>query len=274
MEQVESRVAAVSYVRAKRASLFVLHLLILIALFRSTPSSYAYQLGYSLGAFLTFTTFGFWIALFLARTRKSFAWCCVFALVQLGVFGWIVLRYRAEDRVVRQVSDELQEKRNGWEKQFSQYNFNPLFEMCSGKRRLSDADLRDLRAQAQAAQADVSTVLSESHRSYDEAEARIAKVSPDGARDFRRGLEDGRPDAEELLHRTQSFYAEVEQLTTFLIERERHFQVASTGLVFDSTEDAKACNQRLETIRDLQQRVSTQLEKVQQRMRDAGSPSP
>jgi hypothetical protein len=247
--------------RWTRIALFILHIFALAAAFALTPTGYAFQLGYTVGSLLIFSCVVLWILLYNARTRAVVLLFCALALAQTGLLAAVGLRYRAEDRVGKQIEKEAAQKRTEWEARMLQFRMDPLLEMCSGKRQLSGDELVELRTRARAAQIEFRNILSEKEQWAAEAEGRLAAVSAGAARDFRRGVEARDKESAEIVKLTGDFYYLTEQLTQFLIERQGRFRVAANGLEFDRDEDVKSFNDKIEAITQLQDKLNSLLQK-------------
>jgi len=248
-----------------RVALFLLHIAVLTTLFGLTPSGYAYRLGREAGALLIFTCLALWTLLRFATTRRGIVLFVALALVQVGFFGFAVFSYRSEDAALRPIWDEVAQKQKDWQAQMSQYDMQPLFEMCSGERPLSHDELLGLQERARAAQSKVSEIESESTRWAGEMESKIAKVSPASARDFRRGLEDGKRESDEIFQLSRKIYSEDEQLLGFLLAREGHYRmVKNQGLVFRSDADVTSFNDKMQGIEQLQNQLKAEMQKARE----------
>jgi hypothetical protein len=250
-----------------RIALFVLHITMLVAAIALTPGGYAYQLGVNTGAVLVFGTPVLWLVLYAARTRKIVLVFCALALAQAGFIAFVALGFRAEEAALQQIVADLAQRRKEWEAQMGQFRMDPLFEMASGKRQLSGKELLELQMQARGAKAKAQELQSEATRWLAQAENRLAAVSRGAAHNFRRGVESRRPESDKAMKVTQDYFTEIEQLTGFLIERQRRYRVTTEGLVFDRDGDAQAFNEKLDKVARLQEQLNSFHQKAQEALR-------
>jgi uncharacterized phage infection (PIP) family protein YhgE len=89
-----------------------------------------------------------------------------------------------------------------------------------------------------------------------ETESRLAAVSPRAVRDFQRGVDSSQTESNKIMKVTRDYFTETEQLTGFLIERQRRYRATSEGLVFDRAEDAQAFNEKINAIARLQDQLN------------------
>jgi hypothetical protein len=240
-----------------RLTLLVLHITILGAAISLTPDGYFFQLGEYTGTVLVFSTIILWWLLLSARTRKAITIFCVLALGQAGFMASVGLHFRAQDRALRPIIEELALKRNRWESEMGQFRMDPLFEMTSGKRRLSIAELRELQTQARTGKAKLSEVQSDLMGSVADAERRIAGVSFRAARDFRSGFDSTRPAFEEQVTVMQDYFTETDQLAEFLIDRQGQYSKTPNGLLFKRDRDAEAFNRQVDALAHLQEQINS-----------------
>ncbi|HEY6267943.1 MAG TPA: hypothetical protein VIX11_06580 [Candidatus Acidoferrum sp.] len=247
-----------------RIALFVLHIAILVAAMSLTPPGYFFELGAFTGSILLFSSILLWGLLCSVKTRREILLYCVLALVQAGFMALVGLHFRAEDRALQPIMNELAIRRIEWASQMEPFRMDTLFEMTSGKRQLSVEELRELQTRARAAKAKLSELQSEAMRAIAEAESRLAAVSSGAARDFRRGVESTRPESDETMKLMQDYFAEIEQLTGLLIDQQGRYSQTTNGLVFTRDEDAQAFNKQLDTIARLQEQLNSRGRKANQ----------
>lgn len=240
-----------------RVPLFVLHVVVVAAAMSLTPSAYFFQLGYHTGSVLLLSSIFLWCLLFSAKTRKGIWLYCLFALLQIGLMALLGLHLQAEDRALQSIMNEFVMKQAAWMSQMEQFRMDPLFEMISGKRQLSVEELRELQARAHAAKGKLDEIQADAMRTVAEAESRIAAVSSGAARDFRSGVESTRSESDQRMKLTQHYFGQVEQLTRFLIDCQGRYSQTAHGLVFKRDQDAKAFDQQVETITQLQQQLNS-----------------
>jgi hypothetical protein len=237
--------------------LLVFHITVVVAAMSLTPDGYYFQLGEYTGAALIFSSVILWCFLFSAKTRRAITIFCVLAVGQAGCIALVALHFRAEDKALKPIFEEIAMKRSQWESQIGQFRMDPLFEMISGKSRLSVAELRGLQTRARTGKAKIAEVQSEVIRSVAEAERRIGRVSPGAARDFQRGFESTRSASEEQMKLMQDYFTATDQLAEFLIHRQRQYSQTPQGLVFARDGDAEAFNKQLDAIAHLQQQINS-----------------
>jgi hypothetical protein len=245
-----------SWTRARtRIALLVLHVAALAGAITLTPSGYYFEFGYYTGAVLLFGSLFLWFLLYSARTRTVLLVFCTLALAQAGFIALMGLRFRTENKALQQIMAEMAEQRKKWETQMGQYKMDYLFEMCSGKRQLSRDELVEVQTRARAAKTKEQELGSEVMQSIAQAESRLRAVSPGAARDFRRGLESSQSESNKIMKLTQDYFTEIEQLTGFLIERQRRYRVTPEGLVFDRNEDAQVFEEKVDTVARFQEQL-------------------
>jgi hypothetical protein len=147
------------------------------------------------------------------------------------------------------------------------FSMEPLFEMCSGKRPLTREELQQLRTRARAAETKVNEMESAQMRWIAETESRLTAVSPGAARDFQRGVESSQTESNKIMKVTRDYFAETEQLTGFLIERQRRYRATSEGPVFDRAEDTQAFNEKIDTIARPQDQLNASNRKAEEALR-------
>lgn len=244
-----------------RVALFVLHITILVAAMSLTPDGYFFRLGEDTGVLLVSSSIILWWLLLSAKTRSGITTFCVLALGQAGFMAGVGLHFKAEDRALRPILEEIAGKQNRWksrwESQMGQFRMAPLFEMISGKRQLSIGDLREVQTQARAGRAKLSEAQSDMVLLVADGERRIASVSSVAASDFRRGYESTRPASEEGVKAIEDYFTDVDQLAEFLINRQGQCSQTPNGLVFKRDVDTEAFNKQRDAIAHLQDQVNS-----------------
>jgi hypothetical protein len=240
-----------------RAALLVFHITVVVAAMSLTPDGYFFQLGEITGTALILTSVILWCFLFFAKTRRAITIFCVLTVGQAGCTAVVALHFRAEDKALKPIFEEIVMKRSQWESQIGQFRMDPLFEMVSGKSRLSVAELRELQTRARMGKAKIAEVQSEEIRSVAEAELRIGRVSHEAARDFERGFESTRPASEEQMKLMQDYFTATEQLAEFLIHRQKQYSQTPQGLAFTRSGDAEAFDKQLDAIAHLQKQINS-----------------
>jgi hypothetical protein len=223
------------------------------------PGGYYFRLGYYFGLFMILGCMVLWTMLCFATTTRNLLIFCVLALAHAGFFAVVALRYQAEDRVLRAVAADSERQRRAWSAKVASFNMNPLYEMFGGERPVNPEELKEMNARARDGQAALLAVQSEMNQWEEQAVSRISKVSSQGAVDFRRGVESRRSEGEEVLGTIQSLFTEDEQLTQFLIQRQRHYRVARGVFEFDSAQDAQFFNDRIASITHLREKLQGQI---------------
>jgi|KBSMisStandDraft_5_1062788.scaffolds.fasta_scaffold00797_9 hypothetical protein len=170
-------------------ALLVFHISILATVISLAPPESAFKLGEYSGSILVFGCPALWLLLFLTRQRWGISWFCILALAQTGFIGLVVHQLRAEDRALQLVGKTLAMERSEGESQMQQFRVDSLFEMTSGKRQLSIAELRELQIRARSGEEKWLQLHSDHVRSLSDAERRLAATGSRLADDFRRGVE-------------------------------------------------------------------------------------
>src|SRR5262249_23605192 len=129
-----------------RVGLFLVHIGSLAGAASFTPGEYAFQFGFDAGAIVLVSTLFLWILLWAARTRGLLALFCALALAQVGCVALLGLHFQAEDRALRPMMEEFATKRVEWNSRLERFRLDRLFEMTSGHRKLSPAELQELRS--------------------------------------------------------------------------------------------------------------------------------
>jgi len=247
--------------RATRVAFVVLHIIILVAAMSLTPDGYFFRLGEDTGVPLVASSIILWCLLLSAKTRSGITTFCVLAVGQAGLMAGVGLHFRAEDRALRPIFEEIAGKQNRWksrwESQMGQFSMTPLFEMISGKRQLSVGELRELQTQARAGRAKLSEAQSDMMLLVADEERRIASVSSVAASDFRRGYESTRLASEEGMKAMEDYFTDADQLVEFLIDRQGQYSQTPNGLVFKRDVDTEAFNKQRDAIAHLQEQVNS-----------------
>jgi hypothetical protein len=239
-----------------RIVLLVLHIAMLAAAIVLMPAGYFFELGYYVGTVLLFGSIFLWFFLYSLNTRRGVLVFPAVALAQTSLIAFIGIRFRTENKALQQIMTETIQQRKEWETQMRPFSMDPLFEMCSGKRQLSSEELQELHTRARAAGTKVNDLESAEIRWIAETESRLAAVSPGAARDFQRGVDSSQTESNKIMKVTRDYFIETEQLTGFLIERQRRYHATSEGLVFDRAEDTQAFNEEINTIARLQEQLN------------------
>jgi len=240
-----------------RIALLIMHIVAVFGAASLTPDEYYFQLGeYTFGVVI-FGSILLWGLLLAARTRRGIVLFCCLVLGQTGYVALVGLKLRAEARVSRSIGEEIAIKRREWGSQLKLARMNPLFEMTSGKRKLSIAQLQELKNQAQDGRVQVDLVESDVIRSRAEAERRLSAVSAGAAQDFRLGVESTRQLYEKEMGLTKDYFAQCEQLAGFLIDRQGQYSQTSEGLRFKKAEDIQWFNNETEAILLLQKQIAS-----------------
>jgi hypothetical protein len=250
-----------------RISLLVLHVGLLAAAIALTPAGYFFELGSYVGTVLLFGSILLWFLLYSLNTRRGVLVFCALALAQAGLIAFIGMRFRTENRAFQQTMAEAMQQRKEWETQMRPFSMDPLFEMCSGKRQLTREELQHLHTLARAAETKVNELESAQMRWIAETESRLAALSPGAARDFQRGVDSSQTESNKIMKVTRVYFTETEQLTGFLIERQRRYRATSEGPVFDRAEDTQAFNEKINTIARLQEQLNASNRRLAEALR-------
>jgi len=250
-----------------RIFLFVLHAGILIAAIALTPENYAFQLGAYTGPVLIGGCILLWLLLYAAKTRATMLLYCALAVAQSGFVISVVLQLRQEDRVTQQILLEGTQKQKERAARMGKYAVDPLFQMCSGKRTLSDEEMQELGRRAKNAQEEMHSQLTEVIQWDDQAESRLDAVSPSKARQFRLGVQSTKSESHESVQLGQEYYSQVEKLIAFLIERKGAYRVTGEGLVFNRNKDVETFNDMNEKIAEAAKRMNALTQKLEELQR-------
>jgi hypothetical protein len=240
-----------------RIALLILHLVALIAAGSLTPAGYAFQLGEYTGGLVIFGCFILWWLLFAAKKRRGIALFCGLALGQAGLVALVGLHFRAEDRVLRPIMEEFATKRYEWGSQLNLSRMDPLFEMTSGKRKLSITELQELKIRARDGEALVDLVASDVIRSRADADRRLSAVSARAARDFRLGVESTKQVYEQEMRLVKEYFIECENLVVLLIDRKGQYSQTPKGLRFNRAEDVQLFNDKIDAIAPLRKQLAS-----------------
>jgi hypothetical protein len=253
-----------------RWMLFLAQMAVMFLAFMQVPGSHAFELGYSLGWFMILSCIVLWTLLCFADTTRHLLFFCLLALGQAGFFEVIALRYQAEDRVLREVEADTERQKQVWGAQMAPYSMDALNEMLDGQRPWTLEGLNEINARAKGAQAELRQLEAESKQWEEKMVERIAKVSSQGARDFRRGADSRRAEGEEIFKTLGDLYRQDEQLTGFLIGRQGHYRVRKQSFDFDSDQDAQTFNHRIAEIRELREKLGAELQKAEETTKKLG----
>src|SRR5215469_13827219 len=241
-----------------RVALFVVHIVIVLgASFFFTPAQYAFQVGYSYGQILLYSSIVLWGLLFCAQTRRGIFVFCGLVLIQAGFVALVGLQFQATDRVLQSFGEELTVKRAEGTKKMEQYRIDALFDMTSGKRELSFTELQELQSRARDGRTKLGELKSELDRLMDDEERRIAAVNSTEAHNFRLGVESSRQVSDEEMKLMQDYFTDSEQLAGFLIDRHGQYAQTSRGLKFTKDEDVEYFNNQLNAIARLQKQLAS-----------------
>jgi hypothetical protein len=257
-----------------RIALFVLHIAILLGagvLF--VPDQHAFEFGYSYGAVLFFSSIFLWFMLLVAQTRRGIFIFCGLILGQAGLVVLVGLQFQATDRVLQSFEEELTVKRAEWAKTMEPYRMDALFDMTSGRRELSYAELQELQRRAREGGTKLGELKSYMERSTADHERRLAAVDSRAARNFRLGVESSRQVSDEQMKLLQESRTESEQLVVFLIDRYGQYAQTSKGLKFKKDEDARYFSNQLNAIASSQERLASINHRVEQGMKGWDNPS-
>lgn len=240
-----------------RIVLLILHIVAVFGAGSLTPDGYYVQLGAYTGSVVLFGSILLWCLLFATKTRLGIVLFCCLALGQAGFVSLVGLQLRAEDRVSQSIGEEITIKRREWAAKLNVSRMDPLFEMTSGKRKLSIAQLRELRIQARDGKAQVDMVESDVIRTRAAAERRLASVSARAAQNFRLGVESAKQVYEQEMESTKDYFTECEQLAGFLIDRQGRYSQTKEGMRFNKPEDVQSFNDQIKKVSLLQKQINS-----------------
>jgi hypothetical protein len=247
-----------------RIGLFLLHVVLLVAAFSVTPQGYFVQLGAYTGSIVVFGTPVLWLVLFVGNSRKARLAFCALAVAQTGLIALVGWHFRSEDALLQQVMTEVGQQKQRWATEMSQFRMDALFDVLSGKRPLRAGELEELRVRANGGRQKAQEVSSELEALVTRAESRLTARQ---AADFQRGVERSRPDEEKDMKALQDYFVEIDKLIRFLIEREQHYRLTSSGIAFDIDADAEAYNARINAITDLEKQIVSSQQKAEEAWR-------
>jgi MFS family permease len=250
-----------------RLALFAIHVALLTTAVSLTPQASLFRLRYHADSALVLGTLFLWILVWFVRTRRLVLVFCLLALAQAGFVGFVGLRSRADNAALQLILGDLLHYQENWNTQMAQFRADTLFDALSGTRPLQDEELSKAYALARAGKAKAGELHSEKMRRISQTENRLAVLSPELAREFRLGLDEGRPVAANSMTLLQNDFSEIEQLTDFLLERHGRYRATTKGLVFDRTEDAQRYNAMIDVIARLEQEIDLRRQKTEKAMR-------
>ncbi len=240
-----------------RIALLILHIFVVFGTASLTPAGYYFQLGEYTGGAVIFGSILLWWLLFAAKTRREIVLFCSLALGQAGFVALVGLHLQAEDRTSKSIGEEIAAKRLEWASQLNLSRMDPLFEMTSGKRKLSITELQELKIRARDGEAQVDLVASDVIRSRADAERRLSAVSARAAQDFRLGVESTKQLYEQEMRLVKEYFTECENLVVFLIDRKGQYSQTSKGLRFNRAEDVQLFNDRIDAITLLRKQLAS-----------------
>jgi hypothetical protein len=240
-----------------RIVLFILHIVAVFGAASLTPEGHFFELGEYTGALLIFGSITLWWFLFSSKTRRGIFLSCVFVVAQAGTVALVGLHFRAEDRMLKPIGDELSAKRREWVAEMEPFRMDALFEMTSGKRELSLTELQELQNRAKNGQIKLGEVESDMVRTRADAERRIATVNSRAAHNFHLGVESTRQLYDEEIKTTRDYLAYSEQLAGFLFNRRGQYAQTSRGPIFKKAEDQQSFDDQLHSIAILQDHLSS-----------------
>jgi hypothetical protein len=244
--------------------LFFLYTVLLVAALSVTPKRYAFQLGASTGSIIFFGTPVLWFVLFGWNSRSARLAFCALAVAQTGLIALVGWHYRSEDAQLQQVMAEVVQWTGQRAKEMSQFRMEALFDVLSGKRPLRAGELEEFRVRANGGLRKAQEVASELGALLAREESRM---SPKQAADFHRGSESTKPNSEKDIKRVQDYFVEIDKLIGFLIEREHHYRLTSSGIVFDIDADAEAYNAKIDAIANLEKQILSSQQKAEEAWR-------
>lgn len=240
-----------------RIVLLILHIVVVLGAASLTPDGYYFQLGeYTFGVVI-FGSVLLWLLLFLAKTRRGIVLFCGLVLGQAGFVALVGLHLRAEDRALQSFGEELTVKRAECAKKMEPYRMDALFDMTSGRRKLSFMELQELQSRARDGRTKLGELKSDAERFTAGEERRLAAVDSRAGRDFRLGVESSRQVSDEQFKLIQESLTESEQLVVFLIDRYGQYAETSKGLKFKTDKDAQYFSNQLNTIASSQERLAS-----------------
>jgi len=241
-----------------RIALLILHIVVVFGAASLTPAGYDFELGKYTGGVVIFGSILLWWLLFATKTRRGIVLFCSLVLGQAGFVALVGLHLRAEDRVEQSILEELAMKRREWASQSNLFRMDALFEMTSGKRKLTIMQLQELKIRARDGKANVDIVESDEIRFSAEAERRLASVSARAAQNFQLGVESTkqRYGYEQKMGLAKDYFTKCEQLAGLLIDRQGQYSQTPEGLRFKKAEDVQWFNDQIKAISVLQKQIA------------------
>jgi hypothetical protein len=250
--------------QSTRLLLFFLHFILLIAALSLTPRTHAFELGAAVGLVLIFGCLFSWVVLYHAQSRTLVGIFAGVAIAQLVFIAFVGLHFRSEDKALQAVIADAVRQREQEAAAMAPFSMDPLFEMCSGTRPLSQQELVELRLRAQRGRAKLQEFESTNKQWLVQMDTRLRTVGPGVAREFREGVASSQRESDEIMKISQDYFIEAEQLAAFLIDHQHQYHETRTGLVFDKPEDERAFNHHIDSIARLQEQFHGHAQKAEE----------
>lgn len=236
-----------------RVLLFIAHLALLVAAVSLTPDTYFVQLGSYTGSVIVIGTLFLWILLWFARERRTVLLFCGLGLAQTGFVGFVANQFRAEDRLLREITAETTQRQAAAKTQIANFHLDRVFEMLTPGNEFRPEELPGLLENARAANVKARELSAQEEASANEAEKRVAAVNPRAAADFRRGFESNRDRSGPVQKSNEDYITGIERLVSLLIDKQGRYHFTKAGLVFDRPADAATYNQLLDSLDAMQE---------------------
>ena len=192
-----------------RVLLLIAHLALLVAAASLTQPNYAFQLGEVAGSVILLSTPLLWLLLWYARQRRTVLLFCGLVLAQTGLIAFVGIQFRAEDRVVREIEAEGEQRKSTWATQMANFRLERVFEMLTPEKEFHAEDLPGLLEQARSATVTDREQWDQMQAWASDAEKRLAAVNLSTAAEFRRGFESTRARNERVQALNREYSAEL-----------------------------------------------------------------
>jgi hypothetical protein len=246
-----------------RILLLLVHLGILFGYFSLTPEGYHKLLGADTGWVIFIGTILLWILLYSARTRGRIMLFCGLVLSQAAYTTLFISHYRAENKILLEVDAEGKILKQEYQRKMENFHLERIYEMLSPGAEFVPEELPGLLQRSKEARLMFRQILAQHQNYLNEAEKRIAAISKRAAEDFRSGIKKASAEEEQKNKLVEEYYAAIESLISFLIERQGHYQFVGSNLEFDHGKDMSAYRQVMEKISSLQEQFKEDLKKIQ-----------
>jgi hypothetical protein len=206
-----------------RVLLFIAHLALLVAAASLTPAHYFFQLGEVTGSVMVAGTLFLWLILWFARQRSTVLLFCGLVLAQTGLIVFVATRFRAEDKLVREIGAEATQRQKTWETQMANFHVDRVFEMLTHGNEFHPEELPGLLEQTRTAIVTDREQWAQAQAWANDAEKRLAGVNLSAAANFRQGFESTRARTERVQELNRDYLTGIDKLVTLLIDKQGRY---------------------------------------------------